>query len=155
MVLASRRWPRLQLRGVQSPPSDPVSFALLAGSDVASYPRLPGWSPTDTAARAVAEHRAWLAHPREAEGGEALGMLISAARAALFAEALAAGDAVLTPTVAATLRALRARTVASVGVIDDVEEAYLRWRGGGRAPGERVVEAAGALVARLGPYRRD
>jgi hypothetical protein len=153
LVLASRRWPRTHLRAVQCRITDPVSFALLEGRSSAPVPEVTGWSVGDTAARAVAEHRAWLAHPEAVVGGEALSMVISAARAALLAETLEAGTATLTPTVLATLRGLRARDGGAT-LIDDVEEAYRRWRADGSTPEARLVAAAATAVQGLDSYRR-
>jgi hypothetical protein len=81
---------RTRLRAIQCALTDPGSFALAAGAPVARFPDVPGWSAADTARRAVAEHRVRLGTP--GVGGEALAVLLSAARAALFQESLEAGD---------------------------------------------------------------
>ena len=91
---------RAKLRAVQCAATDPVSFAVLAGHDAARFAELPGWSAGDWASRAVAEHRIWLQGPGPArlDGHAWLGAapgcerLITAARAALFAESLERGD---------------------------------------------------------------
>ena len=61
MLFAAGIRARTRLRAVKTAATDPVSFALLAGSDDAMFPNVSGWSAQDTAARALAEHRAWLA----------------------------------------------------------------------------------------------
>jgi hypothetical protein len=100
LVLPGRPLPRTRMRAVKSRLTDPVSFALLDGESVAAFPRVRGLSATDLAARAVAEHRAWLrtrrVPPRPWSAPPPacyeLGMLLSAARAALFCEAVGAGE---------------------------------------------------------------
>jgi hypothetical protein len=135
--------------------TDPVSFALLRGERFASYPNVAGWSVTDTAARAVAEHKAWLSERDPAgDAGREVSMLITAARAALLHESLREGHPRLALTVAGTLRQLRLRQPGSSVVVDAVEEAYPQWRTAGVAPGERIVDALRSLVTQLGPYRR-
>jgi hypothetical protein len=153
-VLASRRWPRTHLRAVQCALTDPVSFALLSGSPIARYPNVPGWSAADTAARAVAEHRAWLDQAGAAEEPEALGMLITAMRAAFFQESIQDDRPSLAATVAATLRALESRDSGPC-LADDVEEAYLRWRSEGTAPDRRLLADLRVTVAGLDCYRAD
>jgi hypothetical protein len=148
LVLASRRWPRTQFRAVQCALTDPVSFALLDGVGSASFPDVPGWSALDTAARAVGEHRAWLAGPDiVGTSGDALSMLISAARATLFYGSVLAGSPVLTPTVAGTLRAMRAHWPEVALVVDEVLPAYASWRREGVEPPARVVSAFGSVIA--------
>ncbi len=162
LVLASRRWPRTHLRAVQCALTDPVSFALLDGRPAASFAEVPGWSAGDAAARAVAEHRAWLAHgdlvvgmdALQPSGAEELGMLVSAIRASLFADSVADGEPVLTVGAAGTLRAWRRVSPGVAGVADDIEEAYFAWRREGTVPSRRVVDAARALVGGLRSYAR-
>jgi hypothetical protein len=77
-------WPSGWLRTLQCPVTDPVSFALLEGQDMAAFPELAGWSAAWIARRAVDEHSAWLEHDA--------GAAVSGARAALFALSLAAGE---------------------------------------------------------------
>jgi hypothetical protein len=152
LVLASRRWPRTLFRAVQCPVSDPVSFALIDGRGSALFPAVPGWSAADTAARAVAEHRAWLADPvGQADAGLALSMLISAARAALFSRSVTSGSPILTPAVAGTLRAMRAE-FPGPAVLDDVEAAYFGWRQTGLSPSDGVVSAFRTLVSGMEPF---
>jgi hypothetical protein len=90
---------RSRLRAVKCPTVDPVVFAVVAGSDVASFPRVRGWSAADTARRAVAEHRARLAVASPSvDGGEPA--MLAAARAGLFAESIERDEPelCLTPT---------------------------------------------------------
>jgi hypothetical protein len=156
LVLASMRWPRTQLRAVQCPLTDPVSFALLAGQSHAHYPNVSGWSAADTAARAIAEHAAWMADPGDlCAGGEALGMLISAARAALFHESIVEGAPELPLTVAATLRRLRARNPQLSSTFDEIEASYFAWRRDGIAPGGALVGAARNTVSHMAAYARQ
>ena len=125
LVLPAARW-RSSLRAVKCAISDPISIALVQGRNEAQFPNVPGWSARDSAVRAVAEHRAWLDAPQpsggEDDAGEALAMLLGAARVGLFAESLA-GESV--PELALTLtetvsrlaeRSASARTVAEEGL---------------------------------------
>ena len=98
-------------RCVQFPASDPVSFALLDGASVAGFPDHVGFSVADTAARAVVEHRAYLELQLHEPGWDVqkLGVVLSAARAGLLAESVAAGEPVLTLSMASTARALGER----------------------------------------------
>jgi hypothetical protein len=89
---------RAKLRSVQSPLTDPVSFALVEGASVAAFPNVAGWSIQDIAARAVAEHRVWLTRRARADASR----LLSAARAALLLESVEAGTPELLLTMAAT-----------------------------------------------------
>jgi len=99
MVLPARPLPRTRMRAVKSRLTDPVSFALLDGSPVARFPRVRGLSAADLAARATAEHRAWLRTHRmpprpwsaPPPACHPLGMALSAGRAALFAQSVRAG----------------------------------------------------------------
>jgi hypothetical protein len=102
------------LRAVQCEATDPVSFALARGDRMARFPDTPGLSAADCAARALAEHRAWLGAggTRLADWMEAqlrtttpdlqtFGWLLSAARAALFHASVEAGEPRLCLTMAA------------------------------------------------------
>jgi len=102
-------WGHGRLRLVQCRASDPVSAGLLDGSAYAAFPDVPGWSARDWARRAVAEHRAWLfagrnqQHPSPhrwmglrpasvSPTAATLGLLLSAARSALFLESIEEGS---------------------------------------------------------------
>jgi hypothetical protein len=157
-VLFSPHGPlRADLRGVQSAVTDPVSVALLDGSDTAEFANVPGWSARDWARRAVAEHRAWLRDGREqaeltlrewpdtearhsSRGVRTLGRLFTAGRAAHFLEA---GEL-----------ALSAAAVADVLGVGHAFEEYRAARSGAHEPG-RVVAEVRERVAGLRAYVED
>jgi hypothetical protein len=130
-------WGYGRLRLVQCRASDPVSAALLDGADHAAFPELPGWSARDWARRAVAEHRAWLfaapnqrpgphrwMGPRPASvstGPATLGLLLSAARSAVFLESIEEGTPTLPLRLSDVPAALDAR---APGQGDDAAEAF-------------------------------
>ena len=95
------------MRAVQCELTDPVSFALLAGGDVARFPNVGGWSAQDAARRAVAEQRAAVA--AATEPARELAALLTLARAALFLESLRDGEPELAVTVAAAAERLAPR----------------------------------------------
>jgi predicted nucleotidyltransferase len=138
-------------RCVHFPASDPVSFALLEGAEVARFPLHVGWSIADVTARAVAEHRAYL-DVQLAEPGwdvEKLGVVLNAARAGLLAESLAAGEPFLSATVAATARALGERVPAARGVAEEAAAAYRRHRLEGGPPLDSLVSELARVVSSL------
>ena len=157
------------MRALQTATTDPVSFALLDGEPVARFRDVPGWSVHDSARRALEEHRAWLGtdpvRPGAALTGwmdaqarttqptaEALGLLLTAARAALFHDSLAAGEPVLPLTLAATARRLGHADPASAGIAD---EALGRLRAARAEAGTAKVAVVAALreaVLRLPAY---
>jgi hypothetical protein len=115
---------RGMLRAVQCQPTDPVSMALADGRTVARFPELAGWSAVHCARRAVAEHRGWLAAnagvtpPHGWVGMQSwsseptmrtMGLLFTAARAALFLESIDEGHPELAVTVAGVADCLVAR----------------------------------------------
>jgi hypothetical protein len=100
------QWWTGRARTLQAAFTDPVSFALLAGSATAQFPGVPGWSAADWGRRAVAEWSAWLAAPAgkqpsppgwrgppdpTATTAATAHHLLGAARAALFSLSLAEG----------------------------------------------------------------
>jgi hypothetical protein len=99
LVVPARPLPRSRMRAVKSRTTDPVSFALAAGAGVARFSRVAGWSVGDLAARAVAEHRAWLRTrlvppapwSSPPPPSHELGMLLSAGRAGLLAASIDTG----------------------------------------------------------------
>lgn len=124
LLLPTTDFERGMLRAVQCQPTDPVSIALADGRTVAPFPELAGWSALHCARRAVAEHRAWLAadawvYPTHGWVGvqsapndakmRTLGLLFTAARAALFLESIVEGDPELAVTVAGVADCLVAR----------------------------------------------
>jgi hypothetical protein len=140
---------RAKLRGVQCAVTDPVSFALAAGTTDAAFPDVGGWSARDSACRAVAEHAAWLDLTNESTADRPfdvqIGMLLTAARAALFLETLEAGA----PELAVTLDAVAEQ----LGEIGDEALARLRaadvWTG---RSGPELVRDLRAVVGGLNPY---
>ncbi len=134
LVLPARFSERSRGRALKSEVTDPVSFALAAGSSVAHFPDVRGWSAQDTARRAVAEHRAWL---RGAATPGPLWKLLSAARAALFLESVLKEDPELAPTLGGVAELLAVRFQDSA-----VEEAVR----------SDAVEAVRTLVLRLPAY---
>jgi hypothetical protein len=135
------------LRAIQCRASDPVSLALLDGAPAAEFPELPGWGARECAERAVLEHRAWLAAEAAREPvARQLAMLFSAARAALFAASLEAGDPWLPLTASATARALDGP---GRGVVEGAYEEYEASRAGRRLPSPKAVAALQRLVAPL------
>jgi hypothetical protein len=124
LVMPTTNPERGMLRAVQCQPTDPVSMALADGQTVARFPELAGWSALHCARRAVAEHRAWLAsdawvYPSHGWVGvqsapnqdrrRTLGLLFTAARAALFLESIVEGDPELAISVASVAERLAAR----------------------------------------------
>lgn len=157
---------RTALRGVQSAVTDPVSFALVEGAGHAHFPDLPGWSARDAARRAVAEHRAWVHAGRKvptphgwvgvqpgsgAASLRTLGLLFTAARAALFQSSVESGEPELPLTVAAVADRLAERREARAAV-DAALEAFLESRRLGNAPPAGVVGAFRSVVVDLPGY---
>jgi len=106
-----------------------------------------GWSAQDTASRAVAEHRAWLAQRDGRTAGERLAGLLGAARAAHFHRSLEQGEPELPLTVGAAARRL--------GAVGEEGWAHYRaWRLTGVDPGERIADALERVVRGLPAYSR-
>ncbi len=132
LILPTLLWERGTARAVQCESTDPVSMALIEGARVARFPNLAGWSARDSARRATAEHRAWLAawpgqDPSRITSLHALGMLFKAARGALFLESLETGSPQLPLTAAAVARRLE-QSGSSAGSV--AQEAFKRFRAG-------------------------
>jgi nucleotidyltransferase-like protein len=128
---------RAILRSIQCEPTDPVSLALSNGQAVARFPRLDGWSALHCARRAVAEHRGWLASagvispPHGWIGTQigcrvattrSMGLLFTAARAALFLESISDGD----PALALTTEAVADRLIARDSSCREIVETSLQ-----------------------------
>jgi hypothetical protein len=147
---------RARLRAVQCRATDPVSFAVAGGRATASFPDVLGWSALDTARRGVAEHGAWLSqHPVPSEpSGEHLGVLIGAARAALFLESFDGSRPQLPLTAAATTRALADRATGARGPAEAAWEAYRNFARDWTAPPDDTVIALDEAVRALPPYAR-
>jgi hypothetical protein len=154
LVRPTGRVYRAHLRTLHCRISDPVSFALREGAEVARFPSAPGWSPRDWARRATAEYAAWLASTGEQleTSGAVLGMLASAARAAVFLESVECCEPQLPLTIAATLEALAERSASNRQVAESAAEAYADFAGLGKVPPAAMVLELGHLVRRLAPY---
>lgn len=139
------------LRSIQCALTDPVSFALLDGRDTASFPGVPGWSALDSARRAVAEHRAWLAgwSPDGAAPDRALDLLLTASRAALFLDSVRAGRPVLALTAAATVACLADAHPAGRTVAESALGAFRESRATGRPAEPAIMGALRAFVGAL------
>jgi hypothetical protein len=163
-------WRQGFLRCLQAPFSDPVSLALLSGSETARFPSVSGWSAQDWARRAVAEHAAWLrrgeseiGEPTErewidgaAEGERqttlSLAKLLTAARAALFLQSLDQGEPELAVTVSDTAQGLAQSGHDPAGTAGEAAEAYRAARLGQGPPPPGIVEALRGLVFGLPAY---
>lgn len=143
---ATALW-RNRLRAVQCRVTDPVSFALLDGDRMAGFPHVSGWSASDTARRAVAEHAAWLR-----AGPESLGTLFTAARAALFWDSVRAGEPELSLTVTETARRLAGKGSSARGVAEEGLERYREVVFDRRPPPADAVRALRRLVSALPAY---
>ncbi len=161
LVLPAGETALTKLRAVQCGLTDPVSFALCRGRTSALFPEVRGWSAIDWARRAVAEHRAWLEHSgRWSDGGyewiappassaaadgRTLGMLLTAARAAIFHESLLSGGPALPLTVAAI-----AARLDPLG--HEAAARYGAWRACGEPPEAGVVSSLRDTVRGLRAY---
>jgi len=162
LVLPTRSLLRSRLRAVKCPASDPVPFALAAGADEVRFPTVRGWSAADTAARAVAEQRAWLSGRRRAGSGigsagdddpTELGRLLSAARGALFLESVEDGDPELCLTAVETARRLARRSPAWRSVAEEAIDGYSGFVQDGRRPPPGAAAALRDLVGDLPAFR--
>lgn len=138
-------------RSAHFPASDPVSFALLDGVTVARFPDHLGLSIAEVAARAVVEHRAYLNVQLHEPGWavQKLGIVLSAARAALLARSVAEGDPVLPLSVAAIARALGARVPSARGLAEEAAGTYRHLRREGGPPPDRLVAELARVVSSL------
>jgi hypothetical protein len=154
LVLPAQPHRRTLLRAVQSPLTDPISFAVLDGSRVARFSRAAGWSIEETASRAVAEHRAWLrAGGTGPTSEETLGLLFAAARTGLLLESLESPEAELALTVAAVARSLSDGGRMPDARSESAYQAYLECRSGGSSPPARVLADLRRCVLALPAYR--
>jgi hypothetical protein len=160
MLLPAGPWWRTRLRAIQCPVTDPVSFALAQGHSVARFPEVGGWSARDTARRAVAEHHAWLhgdlggwaVRTSVHGGGGELGMLFTAARAALFLEGVAGGEPQLPLTVAETARRIAAGSPPATTIAEEALERYRDFALRRVRPPAVLVRAMRQLVRQLPAY---
>jgi len=163
-----RVWEDGRLRGLETPASDPVSFALADGRASAAFPDVRGWSALDRSRRAVAEHRAWL--HQELDGRDrrpgwvgpwpsaswetpaSVSLLLSAARAALFLESVERGAARLPLTEEATVRSLTACYPSTTEVAEHALAALRASERERRPPGWVPLMRLRAAVIRLPAY---
>lgn len=161
-------WGTGRMRAVQCQPTDPVSFALLEGGSEGRFPCVAGWSAVDCARRAVAEHRAWLEGPQQRVGSgphwvgihpdsaaaspATIGMLLSAARAALFLTSVRAGHGELALTRSAVVESLGRLSSASGQAAREADDALVESLGESRPPPAEVVAALGRVVAAMPDY---
>jgi hypothetical protein len=131
---------RTRLRSVHCPLTAPVSLAVLDGATTAHFPNVPGWSVSDLARCAVAEHHRWLQQAGDridaCSGPDLranLGALIGAARAALLWEGVTSGRPELPLPVADVATSLSRHPGWEDGLAMEVGDAYTDWRSGERA----------------------
>lgn len=153
MVRPTAGWGRGRLRAVQCEVTDPVSFALARGSQVAQFANVRGFSIQDTARRAVAEHAAWLRTGPPDHPGATFGRLVIAARAGLLSQTIIDGAPELALTVDATLGLLAARADAQ-SLADEIREAYHDFASSGNPPPPRVANALRTIVLSLPAFDR-
>ncbi len=148
-------WPRGIFRAVQFAGTDPVSFALLDGAKAAHFPDVPGWSARDWARRGVAEHAAWLApgNVSVSSDGQALGMLLTAARVALFADSLVTREPFLPLAAADTAERLAAEDPSAAGMLEQAIGEYRAWRLESQLPDRATVDALAQVVVARPSYR--
>src|SRR5436190_10050732 len=154
LVLPTLLWRRGTARAVQCESTDPVSMALIEGARVARFPNLAGWSARDSARRATAEHRAWLAawpgqDPSRITTLHALGMLFTAARGALFLESLEMRSPELPLTAAAVARRLEQSGSRAGSVAQEAFESFRAGRQGGPPLPKGLISAFEQVVRDL------
>ena len=158
-------WDHGRLRGIEWAGSDPVSIALVDGATTASFPNLSGWSARDCARRALDEHRGWLGLGAGAGGvlpywikGNTwpevieLAGLFTAARAAMFADSLEAGDPELQLTAATIAGRLAEYGTAAGTAANAAYEELSDCSGHTRAPNPHIVSALREVVQALPGY---
>ena len=124
------------------------------GARVARFPNLAGWSARDSARRATAEHRAWLAawpgqDPSRITPLHALGMLFTAARGALFLESFETGSPELPLTAAAVARRLEQSGSSAGSVAQEAFEGFRAGRQGGPPLPKGLISAFEQVVRDL------
>jgi hypothetical protein len=154
LVMPTTNPERGMLRAVQCQPTDPVSVALADGRTVARFPELAGWSAVHCARRAVAEHRGWLAAngsvspPHGWVGMQSgcsertmrtMGLLFTAARAALFLESIDEGHPELAVTVAGVADCLVARDASCSDVVHSALHDFRASRAAGSNDASQVA----------------
>ena len=166
LVMPTTNRERGMLRAVQCQPTDPVSMALADGRTIARFPELAGWSALHCARRAVAEHRGWFAasgvvYPPHGWVGiqsgcseptmRTMGLLFTAARAALFLESIEEGHPELAVTVAGVADCLVARDSSCSDVVHSALHDFRASRAG-ECKDPRPVAALLDIVRNLSAY---
>jgi hypothetical protein len=151
-VLPSADRSATRMRAVHCRLSDPVSFALLEGEPVAAFPNVRGWSASDVARRAVAEHGAGV-RDAPADDGRTLGLLLSAVRAGLFHAGVLAGAPGLPVTVTEAVRSWADADPAARGAAEDALAHYRAYAATRAVPPPATVAALRRLVLALPSYR--
>jgi hypothetical protein len=144
-------WQRGVLRTLQSPVTDPVSFALLEGVRAARFPIVRGWSARDLAARAISEHLPRLVQPPQ-DPFAAVMLALTAARAALLAETIAAGEPELALTPLDVAGRLADRS-GEAGTVAGDAEAWLREGRGSERPAQALARDLLTGVRALPAYK--
>ena len=169
LVMPTLNSERGTLRAVQCQASDPVSIALADGQQIARFPELAGWSALHCARRAIAEHRGWLtaagwSYPPHGWVGvqsakssphtRTMGLLFSAARAALFIESIDEGRPELAVTIAGVAERLISRDSSCSNVVSSALEEYRASRSGklDKCNDPRSVAAMLEVVCNLPSY---
>jgi hypothetical protein len=153
LLLPTSNWKGSRFRAVQCRATDPVSFAVAERRAEAAFPNVPGLSASASASRSVAEHRIMLRERGQEQGGRELGLLLSAARAALFQQSLEEGDASLALTCADVAEALAARGNGAHALADEAVQSLRAYRADRVPPPPRLVGELRRLVERLPAYR--
>jgi hypothetical protein len=154
-VLATTAAGAVPLRGVQSPVTDPVTFALLDDREDATFPAAAGWNARDCALRAVHEHHAWLSRRGGGGGGRsarALGLLLTAARAAALLATLEGGSPRLALTAAAAVAEMERLDPAAGEVAHAALGELHACLREGREPAAELLEAVERAVWALPAY---
>jgi hypothetical protein len=158
VILRPCRVGRAGFRSIEFGASDPVSSALLRRGTIATFSNAAGWRASDIAARAVAEHGAWLQLPRNPIDTRTevvtahLAGVFSAARAGLFLHSLQSDDPMLPVTFEATTTALAERLPRHRVAIEDAYDNYRAAVSGGREVRREVLRAATGALEGLGCY---
>ena len=153
LIRPGAEYMRTRLRGIECRTTDPVSFALLEQKLSASFPNLEGWCAIDVARRAVAEHQAWL-DPRTAPPasvGRRLGMLLSAARAAVFLASFER-EPELPLTLADGVRALAETSLSTALLAEEGLEQYVAFAQENAEPSVSMVDDLRARLRELPAY---
>jgi len=148
LIRPAADWLSSIMRTVACPVTDPVSFALLNGDEIASYPSMPGWSAHDVARRAVNEQRAHLERLDHERGPRSPARMLTGARAAMFLRTLERGHPAIPLTDEALLTWI-ADVSGAPGLARQTRESLRRAANDRRGLAPSLIElwrAVGALV---------